>query len=162
MSYLSDNSRLEREICIPKPAVQFDNSANDFKSFQSYLQESEAVSASNNAVHHSSRLGVSAGDLQTPNSVRSNVPLQFISPPTAAAMSSTAGIQEMISSLEEEFDALNQQYRRLLSTVSASSMDAPDTITEESMENRAKEIVEVIQKLHEKGEQLRILKSPPR
>lgn len=69
-------------------------------------------------------------------------------------------LKEMISSLEEEFNDLNRQYRRLLSNVSASSTEVPASLSEQSIDDRAQEIVKVIQKLHEKGEQLRVLKSP--
>ena len=58
-------------------------------------------------------------------------------------------MQGVIKSLEEEFDELNEQYRRLLS-----SKDASDDGTSE-------ELVSVIQKMHKKGEQLRALKSSP-
>ncbi len=58
-------------------------------------------------------------------------------------------LKDVISSLEEEFDALNSQYRKLLSS---------STIDSETQQ--ADELVNVIQKLHKKGEQLRSLKSP--
>lgn len=59
-------------------------------------------------------------------------------------------LQGVIASLESEFDSLNRQYRLLLSDVQSNSDRAPE----------ADELVEVIQKLHKKGEQLRNLKSP--
>jgi len=70
---------------------------------------------------------------------------------------SKSDLQSMIYSLEDEFDMLNQQYRSLLSSVQASSNVIPSSATPEAT---AEEIVLLIQKLHEKGEQLRTLKSP--
>eukprot|EP01038_Epipyxis_sp_PR26KG_P003991 gene3991-5715_t len=70
--------------------------------------------------------------------------------------SNTNELKSVISSLEEEFESLNDQYRRLLSSVQASDS------TSESVQQQAEEIVSVIQQLHRKGEQLRTLKSPPR
>ena len=61
-------------------------------------------------------------------------------------------LKDVISSLEEEFDVLNKQYHKLLSTVNDGS-NSVETV-------QADELVNVIQKLHRKGEQLRHLKSP--
>jgi myosin heavy subunit len=83
---------------------------------------------------------------------------------------SNADMQGVISALEEEFDQLNLEYRRLLSSVQTSDTatghgtdlarhTAP--MTQESIEKQAGELVSVIQKLHKKGEQLRTLKSSP-
>jgi hypothetical protein len=85
------------------------------------------------------------------------------------SMHSNADMQSVIASLEEEFDSLNQQYRKLLSNVQAGTgssagaggefaRPAPAS-TAESVQAQAEEIVSVIQKLHKKGEQLRTLKS---
>lgn len=85
-----------------------------------------------------------------------------------------AEIQSVIASLEEEFDALNQQYRRLLSNASVPSTadvlhglsardgsgSAAQGVNGDLVQAQAEEIVSVIQKLHRKGEQLRSLKSP--
>jgi hypothetical protein len=65
--------------------------------------------------------------------------------------------QDVISSLENEFDELNDQYRRLLN--SASRAPASHAAAEVF---RSDDLVEVIEKLHRKGEQLRAIKSPPR
>jgi hypothetical protein len=80
-----------------------------------------------------------------------------------AALSSESGAgaeyQDVISSLEKEFDELNEQYQRLLS----SSGDSKSAVKNaEVSRSRSDELVNVIQKLHTKGEQLRALKSPPR
>lgn len=69
-------------------------------------------------------------------------------------------LQQMITSLEDEFDSLNKQYRSLLSSVQASSSVVPPSTSPEAIQAQAEEIVSVIQKLHHKGEQLRVLKSP--
>jgi hypothetical protein len=66
---------------------------------------------------------------------------------------SNEDLNAVITSLENEFDSLNLQYRQLLSTVQS---DSPS----EAVQTQAEQIVEVIQKLHKKGEQLRALKSP--
>lgn len=83
-----------------------------------------------------------------------------------------ADMQGVISALEEEFDQLNNEYRKLLSNVQTGSSafstgqgadfarSVPVT-TPESIQAQAEEIVNVIQKLHKKGEQLRTLKSSP-
>ena len=67
--------------------------------------------------------------------------------------SSPADLRTVIMSLEEEFDALNEQYHRLLDSVKSEG----DPVLEA---RRAEELVTVIKKLHRKGEQLRSLKSP--
>lgn len=81
-----------------------------------------------------------------------------------------ADMQGVISALEDEFDQLNNEYRKLLSNVQTGSFttgqgtdfarSVPVT-TPESIQAQAEEIVNVIQKLHKKGEQLRTLKSSP-
>ena len=77
-------------------------------------------------------------------------------------------LQAVIASLEEEFDSLNNQYSYLLSSVKStnnkgvsSSVDSNGSSLSAHAET-AEELVDVIQKLHRKGEQLRQLKSPPR
>ena len=85
---------------------------------------------------------------------------------------SQADMQHVISALEEEFDQLNLEYRRLLnnvqtnettSTSNGADLIRPSTLstTQESVEKQAGDLVAVIQKLHKKGEQLRALKSSP-
>lgn len=61
-------------------------------------------------------------------------------------------LQGVISSLEEEFSVLNYQYRKVLSNITARVPGSE--IPQET------ELVQIIQKLHKKGEQLRTLKSP--
>jgi hypothetical protein len=74
-------------------------------------------------------------------------------------------MNKMISLLEEEFNLLNLQYRNLLTNVQASNSNTsiPGNgvpSNPENIQKQAEEIVGVIQKLHQKGEQLRLLKSP--
>jgi hypothetical protein len=57
-----------------------------------------------------------------------------------------------ITTLESEFDDLNRQYRAILGTVQSSDV-ADET-------ERAEELINIIQKLHKKGEQLRAMRSP--
>lgn len=64
----------------------------------------------------------------------------------------SSDIQDVISSLEDEFDSLNSKYRRLMASVQS------DTPSLESQ--KAEELINVIQSMHKKGEQLRALKSP--
>jgi len=82
-------------------------------------------------------------------------------------------LQAVIASLEDEFDSLNSQYSYLLSSVKTqpqgvnASIDstAGTTVSNASASaagDTAEELVDVIQKLHRKGEQLRQLRSPPR
>lgn len=74
----------------------------------------------------------------------------------------------VIASLEDEFDSLNNQYSYLLSSVKQpgggqggvnSSIDSTGSSGSANADT-AEELVDVIQKLHRKGEQLRQLRSP--
>jgi hypothetical protein len=62
-----------------------------------------------------------------------------------------------ILSLEQEFDELNDQYRRLLSSTAQPSSSRQQAAVADSSD----QLVDVIQQLHKKGERLRALKSPP-
>jgi len=64
-------------------------------------------------------------------------------------------LNSVIVSLEEEFTALNNHYRKLLSTCSG----AAGTKHTEQEAHDADELVTVIHKLHRKGEQLRKLRA---
>lgn len=76
-------------------------------------------------------------------------------------------LDSVISSLENEFNELNAQYRKLLSNVQSAPSSSVDYISNstppsnESIQAQAEEIVSVIQKLHQKGEQLRTLRNSP-
>ena len=63
-------------------------------------------------------------------------------------------LQGLITSLEEEFNMLDTDYRHLLEQAQAQPSTAESSL--------ANDLVAVIQKLHRKGEQLRALKSPNR
>ena len=74
-------------------------------------------------------------------------------------------LKVVIQSLEEEFQTLNSQYRSLLKTVSSPFKAEDSGLFEHSfVEADEKEglLVDVIQKLSKKGEQIRKLKSPAR
>jgi hypothetical protein len=64
-------------------------------------------------------------------------------------------LQSLISSLEEEFEGLNDQYQRILQHSGDKSKG-----NGKRPEDTSQELVSVIQRLHKKGEQLRALKSP--
>lgn len=68
--------------------------------------------------------------------------------------SSPSDLKGVIQSLEEEFEALNRQYQLLLQPKLGLSSGL-------GQEERSRELVSVIQRLHKKGEQLRALKSSP-
>ena len=76
-------------------------------------------------------------------------------------------MQQVIQSLEEEFSSLNSQYRSLLKTVSSpgiiKSQEDPLGL-DGSFEADEREglLVDVIQRMHRKSEQIKQLKSPPR
>ena len=69
-----------------------------------------------------------------------------------------SGLQGVIYSLEEEFTALNDQYRLLLSSIKGNTTSTGGSSPVDIM--KEEELVTIIQKLHKKGEQLRSLKSP--
>jgi uncharacterized protein (UPF0335 family) len=79
--------------------------------------------------------------------------------------SSSAGdggdLQSMIASLENEFDSLNGKYRALLSSV-APVGQAGGAQAVLSNKDTAQSLVSVLRQMHQKGEQLRALKSPER
>ena len=70
--------------------------------------------------------------------------------PTESNSIATADLQRVIQSLEEEFEGLSNEYNRLLNGNSVATG-----------EDKSRELVSVIQRLHRKGEQLRALKSSP-
>eukprot|EP00981_Chlorochromonas_danica_P009120 scaffold2505_cov152-Ochromonas_danica.AAC.13 len=152
----SQPSSSRREIRLPKPNVTFDASdseANDHAA-DSYLSRNHSAMGS---LHRS---------LSDSNLGSSHPHISYSSNNISASDSATSkkDMQSVIDSLEEEFDALNRQYRRLLSNVQASNTvgDAGEVLSGDRVQAQAEEIVNVIQKLHQKGEQLRLLKSPTR
>jgi hypothetical protein len=130
-----DGPRTTKEVRLPKANVAFDSDI-EVDEMPSYLSHGSSRGTNYNSSSYTSD-----------GSVTSNKELGTV-----------------IASLEEEFDGLNRQYRRLLSNVQASNtMPGPDgseMLTAEHIQAQAEEIVNVIQKLHQKGEQLRLLKSP--
>lgn len=148
----SSSSLHTASVRIPKPNVSFDASQLDASSLghgapsRSYLTTQQ----------------IDLSQLRTPAAPSSSSSSYLTSPssPARATPPPAEDLRAMINSLEDEFSDLNRQYRRLLSNVSAASTDVPESLNEQSIDARAQEIVKVIQKLHEKGEQLRVLKSP--
>ena len=148
------------EVRLPKPAVSFDHN----------------YGSSSNNDNNNSKLDMSgdfddyyrrASHTATPSFTSSAASTSTRHVPDA---SNKADMQGVISALEEEFDALNNQYRKLLSNVqstttvggSGGDLIRPHvSITPDSIQAQAEQIVDVIQKLHKKGEQLRTLKSSP-
>ena len=65
-------------------------------------------------------------------------------------------LNSVIASLEEEFNALNNQYRKRLSACSSAASIVGKHSEEETRD--ADELVQIIHKLHRKGEQLRKLR----
>ena len=80
-------------------------------------------------------------------------------------------LNDVINSLEAEFDSLNNQYSHLLSSVkqtntntntnSNTGYDSVRSSAEVGGSEKAEELVSVIHQLHRKGEQLRQLKNSP-
>lgn len=186
LGYLSDTSRKStssapvpsREVRIPKPAVHvsFDRNSNHDDTFESrgYGLNDSALRTPASSAAPVVRRSFGSGSAATATGGSSVHGKVFESNPHLEANypspeSVRGDLQAMIDSLENEFNDLNRQYKNLLNEVSASSSTGMSSSSaaaggggEESIDQRAQEIVRVIQKLHEKGEQLRVLKSPPR
>lgn len=149
-SSVVSSASIRREVRLPKANVTFDASDSDHNDNgdASYLSHESGLRRSTLS---DSKLTASANSAHTFSSSYSD-------------SSPSKGMQDVVGSLEEEFDALNRQYRRLLSGVQASNNinDAGDVMTSDRVEAQAEEIVNVIQKLHQKGEQLRLLRNPAR
>jgi hypothetical protein len=165
----NSNSMTRREVRIPKPGVTFDQSYDsDYQTTRSYHSDHEDEFATRRdfqdflSTRHppstspmpTSTTSTSRSSMMTPNST--GLRQSF----NGSSSNQKSDLQAMISSLESEFDSLNSEYRQLLHNVSASSSVIPASTSAESIQQQAEEIVNVIQKLHEKGEQLRQLKSP--
>ena len=132
------STTLNHKVRIPTPSASFDylmqDDSDDNDDDDDDYEEEEIH---NN--HHNRPASAPASSHYSTRSTK----------PTAPANDE---LQEIISSLEDEFDSLNNQYRRLLSSVQTTSSDLESS--------QAEELVSVIQKLHKKGEILRSLKSP--
>jgi chromosome segregation ATPase len=126
------STTLNHKVRIPTPSASFD-----------YLMQDDSDDNDDEDYEEESNRPVSAPVVSNHYSTRST------KQSTAPANDE---LQEIISSLEDEFDSLNSQYRRLLSSVQTTSSDMESS--------QAEELVSVIQKLHKKGEILRSLKSP--
>jgi hypothetical protein len=164
----SDASHHSAGVRIPKPAVYFDGVSGDLNQqdtsmHRSYLttQQIDVSQLRSPALSQSPATAADQDNYRASQTSKSSFPMSSNANPSSGFQSQSQDeLKDMISSLEEEFNDLNRQYRRLLSNVSASSTEVPESLSEQSIDARAQEIVKVIQKLHEKGEQLRVLKSP--
>jgi hypothetical protein len=137
---LNNSISSNKEVKIPKPGVSFDRSYDsDYISARSGGEDSGQEDFNTRKDFH---------DFLSNRRSNSN------------NREKKQELNEMIADLEAEFDSLNSQYRQLLNNVNASSSVVPTSTSPEYIQNQAEEIVTVIQKLHEKGEQLRRLKSP--
>lgn len=190
------------DIRIPKPAVSFDN---DYELSKLDLSQQQYNTSTNthHVPHRNNSSSIDNSDYMDyinnrnnyNNSLRSSMSnddhlSKYPNTTTATTTSNNNNssqqqqvqdhneMQNVISSLEEEFDMLNTQYRRLLSNVQSHpnhnndmnhsnissniniSKDLPLT-TSDTIQRQAEEIVDVIQQLHRKGEQIRALKSSP-
>ncbi len=155
------------EIRLPR-ANSLQNMSNSTSNydFDDYLNRSESVDVNKNKnlTLQNTRANANAVGNTSSNAFSGN-PSISSRPQTTGTSTASVSKQDMdtiISQLEEEFNSLNSQYRNLLSNVSASSGAATMTQvpTSQNIQTQAEEIVQVIQKLHEKGEQIRLLKSP--
>lgn len=143
---------------IPKPGVTFDQSYDsDFQTTRSHRSDYDSHAEDEFATRQDFHDYLSrrhAASSSSPSLFRSSIGS------TASTRQEKVELQEMIAGLEAEFDSLNNQYRKLLNNVSAASSATPSSTSPSSIQQQAEDIVNVIQKLHEKGEQLRQLKSP--
>ena len=109
------------------------------------------------AVDYSSVLNNNNGKTSSNNNNSSS----FKGNASSAAFKPSVDMNEKISQLEDEFNQLNLQYLNLISTVKADTNNLnTDQLNSENIQSHAQDIVNVITKLHEKGEQIRLLKSP--
>lgn len=77
---------------------------------------------------------------------------------TAGAAAATTQVQKVITSIEEEFEALSSQYRRLLMSMQRDpAVSDPAYPVSDSM-RQSDELTNILQQLQRKGEQLRTLR----
>jgi hypothetical protein len=178
-SFAHTNSSVD--VRLPKPSISFDHSrvddSLDFDAPHDAAANSEHKDQQDFQNYLLSRSSPSSLSTPVPsglNNSRSNSILKSSTSYIGAGSQrrqesvSKAEIQGVISSLEDEFESLNLQYKRLLNNVQVPSMLSGETnnfgsgsaIGEQNIQAQAEEIVSVIQQLHRKGEQLRNLKSP--
>ena len=184
--------RSSMEVRLPKPSSYDPNNESALNvsgEFEDYYQRNAAQQSSfmnhaNSAAHSSAAASPHVSFTQGSDSPRDEYsqypnesdfatglpPRSSRSHHVAPQPSSRADMKVVIDSLEQEFDQLNLDYRKLLSNVQsggggtaessgAGLMHEYPVVTPESIQAQAEEIVSVIQKLHKKGEQIRALKS---
>ena len=184
-NYISSSNSSSMDVRLPKPSVSFDydheNSRGLNMSSDRVLDMSsdrdEEYSGSSSSSHPNYPQYRSDNNNNMPRSILSTSKNCNSGHARSSFAHDQAEVKDVISSLEEEFDALNAQYRSLLSNVQAhptstssylssssstgSSIvrDIPSHVNPDTIQAQAEEIVTVIQKLHKKGEQIRSLKN---
>lgn len=157
------------DVRVPKPMTMgsLDDSSAMNLDYDEYLRRETARERHQIQSHHEQRSFQSIPP-PPPSSSSSALHTSFPSSSSAAPMDGgrSAGegqeLQAVIASLEEEFESLNSQYRRLLNSAQQQGSDSSSSSSSNLIHSQADEIVSVIQKLHQKGEQLRALKNPIR
>jgi len=183
-NYINSSNSSSMDVRLPKPSVSFDydheNSRGLNMSSDRVLDMSsdrdEEYSGSSSSSHPNYPQYRSDNNNNMPRSILSTSKNSNSGHARSSFAHDQAEVKDVISSLEEEFDALNAQYRSLLSNVQAhptstssylsssstgSSIvrDIPSHVNPDTIQAQAEEIVTVIQKLHKKGEQIRSLKN---
>lgn len=181
----SGGSRNSMDVHLPQPSSSFVEAAgaddselldldgsgiagmafqNDGSLYGRYYREGNGVASSKESVNIGGRRAA-----ETSNSFDDHHHRSTSASTAREAREARGELQSVISSLEEEFDQLNMQYRHLLSNVASKGGDGEKQTAEEDatqaevdfMQSQAEEIVSVIQKLQKKGDQLRTLRNSP-
>jgi len=165
-SNYNNNNSGSMDVRLPKPSVSFDS---DYENSKLDMSSDRDEDYNNNNSNTSSHMNHPQYRSDNNNSMPRSILSTSKNHTRSSFAHDQAEVKEVISSLEEEFDVLNTQYRNLLSNVQAhpststtgSSIvrDAPSHISPDTIQAQAEEIVNVIQKLHKKGEQIRSLKN---
>ena len=180
----SSSNSSSMDVRLPKPSVSFDYDHENSRGLDMSSDRDEEYSSSGSSSHPNyPQYRSDNNNNNNSSNNNNNMPRSILSTSKNSSSGHTrssfahdqAEVKDVISSLEEEFDALNAQYRNLLSNVQAhptstntsssyssgSSIvrDAPSHVSPDTIQAQAEEIVTVIQKLHKKGEQIRSLKN---
>ena len=184
-NYISSSNSSSMDVRLPKPSVSFDYDHENSRGLNMSSDRVLDMSSDRDEEYNGSSTSSHPNYPQYRSDNNNNMPRSILSTSknsnSGHARSSfahdQAEVKDVISSLEEEFDALNAQYRSLLSNVQAhptstssylssssstgSSIvrDIPSHVNPDTIQAQAEEIVTVIQKLHKKGEQIRSLKN---
>lgn len=185
-NYINSSNSSSMDVRLPKPSVSFDydhenirglNMSSDRVLDMSSDRDEEYSGSSSSSSHPNyPQYRSDNNNNNMPRSILSTSKNSNSGHARSSFAHDQAEVKDVISSLEEEFDALNAQYRSLLSNVqahptstssylSSSSTgsnivrDIPSHVNPDTIQAQAEEIVTVIQKLHKKGEQIRSLKN---